>query len=216
MKTSIIVSSFAALCFLVTLGETTSRRNTENTKITSENNFTYLRTSWVSARPAINLTVNTRKETSVKTSLPSAEDLSYLKFNVADYSDNDKMVPEVTDENSFDYLKFDLSDYSGNNEISNPDVIELPVCEFTDLKFAVNEYIENTELTSFEAIELPESEFDYLKFYVNKFMNIDDPNSSEITELQVDEYSYLKFDVNNYTKQNTTCTDKIDELPVNE
>ena len=187
MKTSIIVSTFAALCLMVTLGKAPTTRKAERNNVTSVSNYYYKPSTTASAKSALKAENSTKKEAEVKTTLPSVEDLSYLKFEVADYMTDNDMAIEMNPENSLDYLKFDVSDYTDNTELTSPDAIELPVNEFAKLKFDVTEYTASTELTDFDTIELP-----------------------------VDEFSYLKFDVNKYVSQNSTDTINPAELPVSE
>ncbi len=212
MKTSILISTLAALSLMINLGQTFSHRNAVNNTVISVRNYTNLPAVSVSANPVVKLTIETRKLGAVKTSIP-AEDLSYLKYNVADYVNAGDMATEVYNENSFDYLKFDVNKYSDNNESIDHDAVEMPVNEFEYLKFNVTEYTQNDELTSLDAIESQVNEFNYLKFDISKYMNNGDTNSSEITEHPVDHYSYLKFDISNFMTDEDSDSSKITELP---
>jgi hypothetical protein len=216
MKTSIIVSTFAALTLMVTLVEVPTHRNAENNIVTSVSNYSYLPASLVSAEPAMKSSASARKESTVKTSLPSAEDLSYLKFDVANYLNDEHMATEVNNENSLEYLKFDVNEYTPSDETASYESIELPVNEFDYLKFDVNDYTSTNETVSDESIELPVNEFNYLKFDVNDYTSTNETVSDESIELPVNEFNYLKFDVNDYTSSDEAASYESIELPVNE
>jgi hypothetical protein len=240
MKTSILVSSTAALCLLLTFAEAPKRNSAENNNANLSDSFTYIPSNLVYTIPAENLSAAKTMYAEAKTKVKLVEDFNYLKFNVADYEDNDEMATEVTaietsdrlkfdvteyasnteltsfdalelPVNEFAKLKFDVSEYASNTELTSFDALELPVNEFANLKFDVTEYASNTELTSFDALELPVNEFEYLKFDVTKFADND-----EITELPVDEYSYLRFDANKYNTENALESGNFGELPANE
>jgi len=215
MKTSIIVSTFAALTLMVTLVEVSTRHNAENNNVTSVSNYSFLPASLVSAEPAMKSSASSRKESTVKTSLPSAEDLSYLKFDVADYLNDEHMATEVNNENSLEYLKFDVNEYTSSDETASYESIELPVNEFDYLKFDINDDTSSNEAASYESIELPVNEFEYLKFDVNEYTSSDETASYESIEFPVNEFEYLRFDVNEYPSDETASYESI-ELLVNE
>ena len=212
MKTSIIISTLAVLSLMLNLGQTVSQHKTVNNTVISTVDYTYLPAYSVSSNLVTNASADTRKEVTVKTSLP-AKDLSYLKFDVANYSGINEMAIAVADKNSFDYLRFDVNKYSGYNVTLDNDALEMPANDFDYLKFSITEYTENDELNSFDAIEIPTTNSDYLKFDVNNYIGTDKVNSSEITELPDDEYNYLKFDVNTYPSQDSVGTESFSELP---
>ena len=216
MKTSIIVSTFAALCLMITFAETPNRRIDENNNVPSISNYSYSPTNLVYAGSVINSAASTEKKIADKTAVPSAADLSYLKFDVDGYMNENEMVTEAYAWNSFDYLKFDVNNYTAADEAVSYEAIELPANDFEYLKFNVNKFIPGDESNPAEITELPVDETSYMKFDVGKFMTDDDSNSSEISELSVDEYSYLKFDVTKYTDQNTTEANNLCEMPVSE
>ncbi len=204
MKTSIILSSFAALCLLVTFAESPTRRNSDSYNASSASHYTYVPANLVTAKPAITISAAKAKASKIESSATVAEDISYLKFDVADYSDAEKMAAEVSTENSFEYLKFDVNDYNADYEVNSFDAIDLPADELGYLKFDVNDY---TTTDAKESIELPESDFDYLKFDVADYTTTD---AAESIELPESNFNYLKFDVNNYT---TTDAAESIELP---
>ena len=168
MKTSILVSGFAALCLLITFAEAPKRYNAEKENANLASNFTYTPANIYYVTPAENKSANHTDYADVKSNVKLVNDFTYLKFNVADYSENTEIATEALPENSLDYLKFDVTEYTETSEITSPDAIELPV-----------------------------NEFDHLKFDVSKFTKATNLNLSEITELPVDDFSYLKFNINN-------------------
>lgn len=171
MKTSILVSTFAALCLLITYAESPSRLSTDSRSISSVSNFSYIPASNVTIEPAIKLSANTNKAVEFKSAGTLTEDLGYLKFDVSDYSNDKDIAVEVNNENSLEYLKFDVNDYTSSDETASYESIELPVNDFDYLKFDVNDYTSSDETASYESIELPVNEFEYLRFDVSKYSN---------------------------------------------
>lgn len=216
MKTSIIVSSFAALCLMLTFAESPSRRSTEYVYVTSDKNISYIPAVTVNAEPANIASVSVRKVADSRVAAEMVEDFNYRKFNVADYTADDEMAMELTTEQTFEYLKFNVTDLNESNEFTSEDAIELPLNETEYLKFDVNEYTKSDETTSFETLELPVNDFEYLKFNVQNFLTADDTSSVEIDNLPVEDYSYLKFNVNVYASLDKTNSGNFGELPVSE
>jgi hypothetical protein len=202
MKTSIIISSIAALCLLLTFAEAPRRHvddkmiaaSTENITFTTVNSVTML------SGPVI---TPARKNNSVIPIPPApAEDFSYLKFNVNDYMEADAANPEVIEilpeaiETDFSYLKFNVSNYMSDDGLNSGEITELPENEISSR----NPY-ENVPV----AIQ-----FDYLRFDVNKYISESGTKGGGIGELPAEEslpneeaittvdFSYLKFDVTKY------------------
>lgn len=167
MKTSIIVSSTAALCLLITLAETPENYSAENNNTSMVGSFTYIPSNLGFTVSAESISAEKKEYADVKTNVKLVEDFNYLKFDVADYKDNNEMEAEVTTEISLGYLKFDVNKYTENAELTSLDAIEMPVNEYAYLKFDVN--AANDELTDFDALELPVNEFEYLKFDIRKY-----------------------------------------------
>lgn len=213
MKTSIFISSIAALSLLITLAETPGHQSAEVKPASLTSNFYYVPSQTVSENKVIKVAAKSKEYAEVKIKNTEVEGLSYLSFDVADYTHDEETATTANDENSFDYLKFDVTDYAGNDNLSSPDAIDLPESEMNKLKFDANKYVENNDPTSFDVNEFPVVTFDYLKFDVNQYVIADKVNSSEITELPVDEYNYLKFDVNMYDSKDTLQADSFSKLP---
>jgi len=212
MKTSVLVSGIAALSLFITIAET-SRQHNEGTHYTSTNNLSIETVKMVSMLPGVEIIGERKGEVENTTLVTTTKDLSYLKFNVADYTDASEMVEEINDVNSYDYLKFDVENYQSSDKTESYELIELPVNEFGYLKFDVENYQSTDQTESYESIELPVNEFDYLKFDLTNFMSADEENSVEITELPVDEFSYLKFDVTKYSDSDNLNNGEKIELP---
>ena len=114
---------------------------------------------------------------SMNISNASEKDLSYLRFDVTRYSNENEETYMVN--SSLNYLRFDVNNYISNTE---SEAIELPVSnEFEYLRFDVNNFNEsNTESMN----ELPVKEFDYIRFDVNNFASA---GNNAIDELPVTE-----------------------------
>jgi hypothetical protein len=216
MKTSIIVSSFAALCLMLTFAESPSRRTTENIYASTVSNISYIPAIKANAKPSNKVSASVKSEAVTRKANEIVDDFNYLKFNTADYNFDNKNTSEVNAEDTFEYLKFDVNEFNKNNEFTSADAIELPLNDTEYLKFNVNDYIKNDEAASFETLELPVNNFEYLKFNVQNFITADEINSVEIESLPVEEYSYLVFNVNDYTSLDNTDSGNFRELPVNE
>ena len=228
MKTSIIVSSAAALCLMITIAENPANRNSVNENsvaVSLLSNFTGDNSIVISP---VTYSINTRV---IHEAYQSANntDLSYLEFDVTDYMNEEEMVTSANEETTFDYLKFNPADYSTDAESGSADEMELPENDFGYLKFDVNaysdasdegtfdylkfnvaDYISDENFSSAEEIELPVNDFEYLKFDVNSYTNSE--SASEITELPEDDFSYLIFDVNKYTNEYLN-TASAEEMP---
>jgi len=184
MKTSILISSIAALLLMITFAESPSRRNADKLNASTTDEISFIQINGFMPLTETNKP-KIKKEASHVT-LPSipVEDYSYLKFDVSDYMASD-----------------------GNLDV-NTEMPETEEMDFTYLKFDVSEYTTNSEFTDSESIELPVNEFAYLRFDVNDYYTAGD---TETIETVVDEFSYLKFDVNNFYSEKTTLSDN--ELP---
>ncbi|MEI8045931.1 MAG: hypothetical protein WCI92_01025 [Bacteroidota bacterium] len=216
MKTSILISSIAALCLLGTFAVAPRHHSEERMNITSTNNILFTSANTVTMLPGVVISADRKREAAVSLPLDSPEDFSYLKFNASDYlpaenisPDEANMLPEeiVTD---LSYLKFNTDDYVTE---STDEEIELPVNESitTDASFS----------------ELLETEFGYLRFEVDDYIG----NAAEIGELPSEEtktlnkndkstptetsqdFGYLKFDVINYYNSDNPGSVEQIELP---
>ncbi len=216
MKTSILISSIAALCLLGTFAVAPRHHNEERMNSTSTNNISFTSSNTVTVLPGVVITADRKREAAVSLPLDSPEDFSYLKFDASDHLpaealnlDEANVLPEEI-ETDLSYLKFD----AGNYGTESTDVeIELPVNESitTDASFS----------------ELLETEFGYLRFEVDDYTG----NAAEIGELPSQEtktvnqtgtsapldspidFSYLKFDVTNYYNSENPGFGEQIELP---
>jgi hypothetical protein len=173
MKTSIIISSIAALLLMITFAESPSRRNVNKLNASTTDEISFIQINGLMPLTETKKTI-IKKEASHVT-LPSipAEDYSYLKFNVSDFiaSDANLDVYDVLPENTvsdYSYLKFDVNEYTNNSEFTDSEAIELPANEFASLRFDVSDYYTDGEI---ETIEIGANEFSYLKFDVKNFYN---------------------------------------------
>ena len=179
MKTSIIISTIATVCLMITITENPMNRDAQNNTNTLFSNISYLPTNTVATKTEVMLPAITKENIASSTRVNVNGDFGYLKFNAANYTETGRENAEVNDEKSFDYLKFDVNDYTPTVNES----IELPVNEFKNLKFNVNNY---TTADNDESLETPANDFDYLKFDVNKY-TCDDQVTDQEAELPVTE-----------------------------
>lgn len=147
MKTLILVSIFTVLYSLLTFAGTPSHCNNVNkySTLVSKNPFMLLPLDH--DNETRNMSTGLKKESTVKTVVPTIEDFHYLKFEVASYSSENEKPDEENGEITFDYLKFIVPQVTAYNELT-PDIIELPVNEFEYLKFDVRNYADNPGLNS--------------------------------------------------------------------
>ena len=192
MKTSIIISTIAAVCLMITFSENTINRVSQNNTNTLYSNISYLPANNLIAIPEVKWSDIIKADVSAKTKVNANKDLSYLKFDVADYTEADEAVAEINELQSFDYLKFDVNKYEDENGITFGESNEIPVNQFDYLKFNLNDY---TATDIDETIETPVNEFDYLKFDLNKYRATE---NDETIETPVNDFDYLKFDINKY------------------
>ncbi len=190
MKSNILISSFAALCLMLTISEVPNNTTTEKSYAFSANPFSYFPVNSSNVVSEKKLTVNTSAGTSTNAKLTPTEDFSYLKFDVSEYvEDYGNFQTEMDgssayNQSTFDYLRFDVSDYV-KNDVSN----------------------------SAEPAALSEKDVEYLKFDVSKFAAANTSNQDESSELTAKDFDYLKFDANKYCSQIATLPDDLNEFP---
>ena len=207
MKTSVLISSIAALYLLVAFAETTRRHGEDKMKVASTENISIATVKMATMLPGVIIKADRKKEASINIPIIPIEDFSYLKFDVGDYleaeivnTDEAEILPEAM-EADYSYLKFKISDYT-DSELTVDELTELPVNE------------NNT------TISLPETsvnEFEYLRFNVNDYINKNATGNTEIDELPLEvepanEFGYLKFDVTKYYNS-ALSSDEEFELP---
>ena len=185
------MSSFAALCLLITFAESPSSRSIHNNNAVTSNEISYV-TVYSKNMSNTNKYISLRENTAVdKKTVAENNDLSYLKFNVSDYAAPEscneiEIAPSNSADNkNLDYLKFDILNYK----------------------------VSTDEIT-FELPEMSLNDFGYLKFNINSFTNGDDNDLNKITDLPSDEFSYLKFKANKFSG-NTADIKTLGELPSN-
>ena len=190
MKSNILISSFAALCLMLTISEVPNHTTTEKSFAFSANPFSYFPVKNSSPVSEKKFTVITSAGTSANANLTQTDDFSYLKFDVSNYvEDYGKFQPETDEpsvytQSTFDYLKFDVS-----------------------------AYVKNDVPNSAEPTALSEKDFDYLKFDVSKFAAANTSNQDESSELTAKDFDYLKFDANKYCSQSATLPADLNEFP---
>lgn len=216
MKTSILISSFAALCLLVTFAEAPHRRGKNNMTAAPTENITFTTANSVImlSGPVI---AAERKNTSTVTVPAATDDFSYLKFNVNNYMEADVANPEVIGnlpeaiETDFSYLKFNVSDFNSVAGLNNSEITELPEDEI------------NT-INPFENVPVA-NQFNYLRFDVNNYISQSGTEGGGIGELPAEEllqnedaetrtdFRYLKFDVTKYYIPENQSSEVQFELP---
>ncbi|MFN8134035.1 MAG: hypothetical protein U0Z17_01950 [Bacteroidales bacterium] len=207
MKTTALLSTFAAFFLLITFAETPSLRHTEINKAAMINDLTYIPANLVVVE-STTVAERTYAETP-KAKIAQEPDFSYLKFDVADYLPENDEATDLVPDNTFDYLKFHASDYVAGESES----MEMPASEHGSYAFDVNSY-DASAYSDAENMELPANETEYLKFDVNKYISSESVDPENM-EMPANVFGYLKFDVNAYTS--TTTTDPTEyELPANE
>lgn len=173
MKASIIISSVAVLCLMITIAETPTGRSDKEVKSFAVNPVAYLTSNKVVSKNINNITERKSSNREIKTA-DLTHILNYLKFDVSDYMNESEMAAEEIDETNFEYLKFNVGDYNTVNEAMPADETNF-----------IND------------------DFSYLKFDVNKYMSESDEQSTNIDESSNNGLSYLKFDVNKYYSSNS-------------
>lgn len=214
MKTSLLISSFAVLCLLVTFAEAPRRHGEDKMYLTSTDNISIKTLESAAMLTGVAITAD------ADITIP-AEDFSYLNFDVTEYTnefalnlDEAEVLPEATDAD-YSYLKFDISDYSTDSEFSGDEITELPVNENNTISMP----------------ELALNEFEYLRFDVNDYINNCEMEAAGISELPIEEaktgikaeitlkgenpieFAYLKFDVTKYYSSADLSSDEQLELP---
>jgi len=209
MKTSVLISSIAALYLLVAFAETTRRHGEDKMSVASSENISIATVKMATMLPGVVITADKKKDAAISIPVIPAEDFSYLTFDVNDYlkveavnQDVAEVLPEAT-EADFSYLKFNISDFT-DPELSDSEITELPV----------NENI----TANISTPELSVNEFEYLRFDVNDYISNSITEPAEIGELPLEsesanEFGYLKFDVTKYYSPATLSSDEQFELP---
>jgi len=219
MKTSILISSLAALCLLITFAEAPRRNNDNNMNVALTKDISVITVNRAIMLPGVVITPERKKDAGSIVPVVPAEDFSYLKFDVTEYTEADAVNPgeaEVLPDAivaDYSYLKFNISDYSTSDEITELPVTENNASDISSLEPAVNE-------------------FQYLRFDANEYINPTGTETSEIGELPLEEvttgnqaaitvpvettseFGYLKFDVNKYNNGGNLGSDEAFELPV--
>jgi len=151
MKTSIIISTIAALSLLITFAEAPHRHRYDKMNIASTNNtISFESENKASMLPGVVITPNTKKEVKIDISV---ENLSYLKFDVTNFI-HSEVAPEAI-EIDFSYLKFNANDFITNPDESSDEVLVLPLNDTNKIPTSVSTV----------------NSFDYLRFDITKFIN---------------------------------------------
>lgn len=171
MKTSILISSFAAFVMMMTFGESNLRNDSVSTNSTSLSEISIVRTS---SAAMSHKKYSPAKEAANSSSAAQETDFSYLKFDVNYFiqedanSANDITSPVNTSSETLDYLKFDVSKYESEKATASYDDTELPADHAGYLKFNVNHYSSKVQ-NSVDSEEMPSDEFSHLKFKVENY-----------------------------------------------
>ena len=207
MKTSVLISSIAALYLLVAFAETTRRHGEDKLNVVTTENISIATVKMATMLPGVVITADRKKEAVIILPVIPNEDFSYLKFDTSDYSeaeainqDEAEVLPEAV-EVDYSYLKFNISDYTAP-ELTGSEITELPVNE-------------NNNSSTPEPVE---NEFEYLRFDVNDYISNSVMEAEEIGELPLEseptnEFGYLKFDVTKFYSSAALSYDEQFELP---
>jgi hypothetical protein len=206
MKTSVLISSIAALYLLVAFAETTRHHGEDKLSVASTENISIPTVKMATMLHGVAIIAERKKEAAISIPVLPAEDFSYLIFNVNDYLEAEainpyeaEVLPEAT-EADYSYLKFNISDYT-DSQLTGSEIIELPINENN-----------NTSSISDATV----NEFEYLRFDVNDYISNNATEIDEIGELPSEpenEFSYLKFDVTKYYSPDALSFDQPFELP---
>jgi hypothetical protein len=188
MKTSILISSFAALCLLLTFAEAPRRHGEVRINKVSGENISIATVERAIMLPGVTITAD--KKTETRSNVPDlpAEDFGYLKFDVNNFTKDASLIGGEISEMP-----------ENNNDVANPPITVSAANEFGYLRFDVNDYInkdgaeEIGELPVEEAISLNPNEitvpaesvsqFSYLKFVVSEYYNPDAEGYNDQFEL---------------------------------
>lgn len=219
MKTSILISSIAALYLLLTFAEAPRRYGEDKMDLTSKDHITVVTTNKPIMLPGVVITPGKLTEYGVTLPDMVTEDFSYLEFDVKKYlesdaltPDNDEILPEAS-ETDFRYLKFNSSDYVTDSEFTSDELTELPISENSTIEITVSEPLVN--------------KFEFLKFDVSDHIS----NSGTIGDLLLEEaktgnraeslvpgentnkFGYFKFYVTKYIGSDILNAKEQFELP---
>lgn len=162
MKTTILISSIAALSLMININEPDSRRAAEN-NVNS------------------NLHISSAVPTKVCVEPDEKQQLTIKKAVV-------ETPPALIPEN-FNYLKFNINDYTRYTEVSSFEDFDLPENDFGYLRFDVDNYIDPIA-GSPEYIELPADDYSYLKFDVNVYVGRNEQENASNSEQPVAETQF--------------------------
>ena len=223
MKTTILISSFAALCLLVTFAEAPRRHGEKRMNSISTGNISILALNRPSMLSGVVITAHRKTETGILVPVIPDNNFSYLTFDVTEYMESEssnldeaEMLPEAR-ENDYSYLKFNTGSYSSEGEFAGDEMPELPVNEsnsadilvpdpavpdFGYLRFDVNDFISNSASEDGQTGELP---LDAVKTFKQDKISVTDNATSE--------FSYLTYYVTKYYSVENGGSDAQPELP---
>ena len=222
MRTSVIISSIAALCLMTSFAELSDKSRSDINSATSQINCPNVSAGETSALYTETYNTSERKNEANTSASPNKDnDFSYLKFDVADYSKTGAPVMDVPmampskSDSDFPYLKFDVNRYNSNGTLTEDSSLALPLNENTPADAT-------SATTSL-------NEFEYLKFDISKFSGqnasselqvTNEPagmqtSGNELNSTSARDCEYLKFDVDYYSSPSTNNPNR-EELPVNE
>jgi hypothetical protein len=213
MRTSVIISSIAALCLMSSFAELSDQSRSDINSATSQINFPNATADETSALFTETYNASERKNEANTSASPNADnDFSYLKFDVAAYSKTGAPVMDVPmampskSDSDFPYLKFDANRYNSDGTLTEDSSLALPLNENT-----------------------PADEFEYLKFNISKISGqnasselqvtnepaVEQTSGNELNSVSARDCDYLKFDVDYYSSPSIDNANR-EELPVNE
>ncbi|MEI8047740.1 MAG: hypothetical protein WCI92_10215 [Bacteroidota bacterium] len=222
MKTSVIISSIAAICLMTSFAELSNNSRSDLNSGTSQFNVNNVSAGDTYALVTGPNNASERKnEANTSATVDADNDFSYLKFDVAEYSKTAAPVMEVPmsmpskSDSDFPYLKFDVNRYNSDGTLTEDSSLALPLNENTPA--------DATSATT------PLNEFEYLKFDISKFSKQNassdlqvtnesagvQTSGNELNSTSARDCEYLKFDVDYYSSPSTDNINR-EELPVNE
>lgn len=193
MKTSILISSIAALCLMITLAEAPHHNVNEKISTGSISRSALMPAHQITLFPRSEKVTSKWKAENGKPVEKMDDNFSYLKFRINDLQDGisasttaDSELPEIS-VTELNYLQFDVLKYMAEPLFPNKDLSELP-----DKQIITNEANPTAQV---------ETEFGYLKFSISNLTTENEPDRPGIGSLpeEPEKENYnLRFDVRKY------------------
>jgi len=191
MKTSILISSIAALCLLLTFAEAPRRNDDNKMNADSPENISITGVMKATMLPGVTITAIKKNETGISIPVLPTGDFSYLKFELSDF---------ISDSELGDYEITELPENENSSyALTTPEPV---LNEFGYLRFDVNDYICISQIGTVEFTELPSEEI----------INVNQPDKPT-PDMNTIEFGYLKFNVSEYYSPDSQADIDEYELP---